>query len=84
MHEPRLRFYAVYVSSDSFSVQAGFPNWSILEASLNPGPFTIKEHVILTIMSLTIATSHTCILFIQPVYYDQMYDLSCKYHPFDW
>ena len=27
------------------------PNWRIFGVSLNPGPFTIKEHVLLTIMS---------------------------------
>jgi len=27
------------------------PNWSIFGISLNPGPFTIKEHVLVTIMA---------------------------------
>lgn len=27
------------------------PNWRIFGISINPGPFTIKEHVLVTIMA---------------------------------
>jgi hypothetical protein len=28
------------------------PNWKILGVSINPGPFTVKEHVLITVNSL--------------------------------
>ncbi|KAF9233210.1 OPT oligopeptide transporter protein-domain-containing protein [Melanogaster broomeanus] len=42
------------------------PNWSIFGIPLNPGPFTIKEHVLVTIMA------STDIVAVQRVYYGQV------------
>ena len=33
------------------------PRWKILGVSINPGPFSVKEHVIVTIMAGVGATS---------------------------
>ncbi|KAG6373666.1 OPT oligopeptide transporter [Boletus reticuloceps] len=51
------------------------PNWRIFGVSLNPGPFTIKEHVLLTIMSTVGSGSAyaTDIVAVQRVYYQQTY-----------
>ncbi|KAA1468341.1 small oligopeptide transporter [Dentipellis sp. KUC8613] len=40
------------------------PRWRIFGYSLNPGPFTVKEHVLVT----------TDIIAVQRVYYDQKYN----------
>ncbi|KAI0286278.1 OPT oligopeptide transporter [Russula brevipes] len=49
------------------------PNVSIFGMPLNPGPFTIKEHVIITIMAGIGATSAyaTDIVAVQKVFYNQ-------------
>lgn len=41
------------------AAQAWTPNWSIFGVKLNPGPFTIKEHVLVTVRSPTsVLNSH--------------------------
>ena len=39
------------------------PNWSIFGVSLNPGPFTVKEHVLLSIMATVGAGCLSVVLF---------------------
>ncbi|KAF8139359.1 OPT oligopeptide transporter [Mycena galopus ATCC 62051] len=45
------------------------PNWKVFGVSLNPGPFTVKEHVLITV----------CTIAVQRVYYNQTYNFSCKF-----
>ena len=33
---------------------AWLPNWTILGVSINPGPFTVKEHVLITVCTPSI------------------------------
>jgi len=56
------------------------PNVKILGVHLNPGPFTIKEHVLATIMASVGAGSAyaTDIVAVQRVYYNQTYNFSCQ------
>ena len=56
------------------------PNVKIFGLELNPGPFTIKEHVLATIMA-SVATGSayaTDIVAVQRVYYDQNYPFICE------
>mgnify|MGYP001455803265 CR=1 FL=1 len=57
------------------------PNVKIFGAELNPGPFTIKEHVLATIMSTVGASSAyaTDIVAVQKVFYNQEYSFACMY-----
>ncbi|KAF7313127.1 OPT oligopeptide transporter [Mycena kentingensis (nom. inval.)] len=57
------------------------PNVSILGISLNPGPFTIKEHVLVTIMAGVGSGSAyaTDIVAVQRVYYDQTFNFSYQW-----
>ncbi|KAG8215868.1 OPT oligopeptide transporter protein-domain-containing protein [Butyriboletus roseoflavus] len=57
------------------------PNWRIFGISLNPGPFTIKEHVLLTIMATVSSSSAyaTDIVAVQRVYYNQTYNFSYQW-----
>ncbi|KAF7334639.1 OPT oligopeptide transporter [Mycena venus] len=57
------------------------PNVSILGVQLNPGPFTIKEHVIITIMAGVGAGSAyaTDIVAVQRVYYDQTFNFGYQW-----
>lgn len=57
------------------------PNWRIFGHQLNPGPFTIKEHVLITIMASVGATSAyaTDIVAVQRVYYDQNYNFGYQW-----
>ncbi|KAI5994878.1 OPT oligopeptide transporter protein-domain-containing protein [Pisolithus marmoratus] len=56
------------------------PNWRIFGYQLNPGPFTIKEHVLVTIMASVGAVSAyaTDVVAVQRVYYDQKYNFGCE------
>ncbi|EEB95104.1 hypothetical protein MPER_05982, partial [Moniliophthora perniciosa FA553] len=58
-----------------------FPSWRIFGVSLNPGPFTIKEHVLITVMASISAQSAyaTQIIATQRVYYNQVFSF-----PFQW
>ncbi|KAF7355477.1 OPT oligopeptide transporter [Mycena sanguinolenta] len=57
------------------------PNVKILGVDLNPGPFTIKEHVLITIMASVGAGSAyaTDIVAVQRVYYNQIYNFSFQW-----
>ncbi|KAF7291148.1 OPT oligopeptide transporter [Mycena indigotica] len=57
------------------------PNISIFGVQLNPGPFTIKEHVIITIMAGVGAGSAyaTDIVAVQRVYYDQTFNFGYQW-----
>ncbi|KIJ19317.1 hypothetical protein PAXINDRAFT_174878 [Paxillus involutus ATCC 200175] len=57
------------------------PNWRIFGVSLNPGPFTIKEHVLVTIMASVGGYSAyaTDIIAVQRVYYGQTYNFSYQW-----
>ncbi|KAJ7129479.1 small oligopeptide transporter [Mycena epipterygia] len=57
------------------------PNVKIFGLELNPGPFTIKEHVLVTIMASVGAGSAyaTDIIAVQRVYYDQTYNFSFQW-----
>ena len=57
------------------------PRWTIFGASLNPGPFTVKEHVLVTIMA-TVGSQSACatdIVAVQRVYYNQTYNFGCTF-----
>ncbi|KAH7909749.1 OPT oligopeptide transporter protein-domain-containing protein [Hygrophoropsis aurantiaca] len=60
---------------------AYLPRKRILGISLNPGPFTIKEHVLITIMASVGAQSAyaTDIIAVQRVYYNQNYSFSYQW-----
>ncbi|KDR72867.1 hypothetical protein GALMADRAFT_228557 [Galerina marginata CBS 339.88] len=57
------------------------PNVSIFGVALNPGPFTIKEHVLATIMASVGAGSAyaTDIVAVQRVFYNQTYNFSYQW-----
>jgi len=56
------------------------PNVKIFGVAINPGPFTIKEHVLSTIMATVGAYSAyaTDIVAVQRVFYNQNYNFSCE------
>ncbi|KAJ7894815.1 OPT oligopeptide transporter [Mycena leptocephala] len=58
-----------------------FPNISLFGLQLNPGPFSIKEHVLITIMAGVGAGSAyaTDIVAVQRVYYDQTYNFGYQW-----
>ncbi|KAJ3571959.1 hypothetical protein NP233_g3403 [Leucocoprinus birnbaumii] len=60
---------------------AFLPNWSIFGLPLNPGPFTVKEHVLVTIMATVGWQSAyaTDIIAVQRVYYNQTYNFSYQW-----
>jgi hypothetical protein len=55
------------------------PNVKIWGISVNPGPFSIKEHVLITIMGSVGATSAyaTDLVAVQRVFYGQIYNFGC-------
>ncbi|KAJ6628838.1 OPT oligopeptide transporter [Mycena sp. CBHHK59/15] len=57
------------------------PNVKIFGLELNPGPFSIKEHVLVTIMASVGAGSAyaTDIVAVQRVYYNQTYNFSFQW-----
>ncbi|KZT18817.1 small oligopeptide transporter [Neolentinus lepideus HHB14362 ss-1] len=57
------------------------PNVTIFGIHINPGPFTVKEHVIITIMATVGATSAyaTDIIAVQRVYYNQRYNFGYQW-----
>ncbi|KAG9225680.1 hypothetical protein CCMSSC00406_0007537 [Pleurotus cornucopiae] len=57
------------------------PNVKIFGISLNPGPFSIKEHVLITIMATVGAFSAyaTDIVAVQRVYYGQIYNFGYQW-----
>ncbi|KAF8518158.1 small oligopeptide transporter [Hysterangium stoloniferum] len=57
------------------------PDWKIFGVSLNPGPFSVKEHVLITVMAGVGAGSAyaTDIIAVQRVFYDQIYNFSYQW-----
>ncbi|KAL5513349.1 hypothetical protein ACEPAH_3748 [Sanghuangporus vaninii] len=57
------------------------PNVTIFGSPLNPGPFTVKEHVLATIMATVAGGSAyaTDIVAVQRVYYNQTYNFSYQW-----
>jgi OPT family small oligopeptide transporter len=57
------------------------PNWRIFGISINPGPFTIKEHVLVTIMATVGYQSAyaTDIVAVQRVYYNQIFNFGYQW-----
>ncbi|KAG5730198.1 hypothetical protein E4T56_gene11694 [Termitomyces sp. T112] len=57
------------------------PSWKIFGVSLNPGPFSIKEHVLITIMATVGYQSAyaTDIVAVQRVFYDQIFNFGYKW-----
>ncbi|KAJ8595082.1 OPT oligopeptide transporter [Rhizopogon salebrosus TDB-379] len=57
------------------------PNISVFGARLNPGPFTIKEHVLITIMATVGWQSAyaTDIIAVQRVFYGQVFNFSYQW-----
>ncbi|TCD71650.1 hypothetical protein EIP91_007397 [Steccherinum ochraceum] len=57
------------------------PNVKIFGLALNPGPFNVKEHVLITIMASVGASSAyaTDIVAVQRVYYNQIYNFSYQW-----
>jgi OPT family small oligopeptide transporter len=60
---------------------AWLPNVTILGVRINPGPFTIKEHVLITVMATVgIGSAYaTDIIAVQRVYYNQRYNFSYQW-----
>ena len=61
--------------------EAFVPQWSILGVPLNPGPFTVKEHVLVTIMGGVGAVSAyaTDIIAVQRVFYNQQFSFAFQW-----
>ncbi|PAV19757.1 OPT oligopeptide transporter [Pyrrhoderma noxium] len=57
------------------------PNVTVFGLELNPGPFTVKEHVLATIMATVASGSAyaTDIVAVQRVYYNQVYNFSYQW-----
>ncbi|KAF8994641.1 oligopeptide transporter [Cyathus striatus] len=57
------------------------PNVKVFGIELNPGPFTVKEHVLATIMASVGATTAyaTDVVAVQRVYYNQTYNFSYQW-----
>ncbi|KAG6872081.1 hypothetical protein C0995_013225 [Termitomyces sp. Mi166 len=60
---------------------AWIPDWTIFGLRLNPGPFMVKEHVLITIMATVGYQSAyaTDIVAVQRVYYNQLYNFSYQW-----
>ncbi|THG98061.1 hypothetical protein EW145_g7488 [Phellinidium pouzarii] len=61
--------------------EAVVPRWKVFRLSLNPGPFTVKEHVLITIMGTVGAASAyaTDVIAVQHVYYNQRYSFAYQW-----
>ncbi|KAI5830219.1 small oligopeptide transporter [Schizophyllum commune Tattone D] len=57
------------------------PNWSIFGIPLNPGPFSVKEHVLITIMSSIGAQSAyaTEVVAVQRYFYNQTFSFAYQW-----
>ncbi|KAJ3729965.1 small oligopeptide transporter, partial [Lentinula guzmanii] len=57
------------------------PSISVLKRPLNPGPFSIKEHVLSAVMASVAAQSaySTDIIAVQRVFYGEIYSFLCKW-----
>ncbi|KAI5117567.1 hypothetical protein M0805_009645 [Coniferiporia weirii] len=61
--------------------EALVPHWTVFGFSLNPGPFTVKEHVLVTIMGGVAAASAyaTDVIAVQHVFYHQRYSFGYQW-----
>ncbi|KAF8518110.1 small oligopeptide transporter [Hysterangium stoloniferum] len=55
------------------------PDWKIFGVSLNPGPFSVKEHVLITVMAGTGSGHASEIVAVQRVFYNQIYNFSYQW-----
>ncbi|KIK65895.1 hypothetical protein GYMLUDRAFT_38376 [Collybiopsis luxurians FD-317 M1] len=58
------------------------PRWTVFGLSLNPGPFTIKEHVMITVSGATVGQASaygTDIIAVQRVFYNQKYSFAYQW-----
>ncbi|GJJ11907.1 hypothetical protein Clacol_006145 [Clathrus columnatus] len=57
------------------------PNWKIFGLSLNPGPFSVKEHVLITTMATVAGQSAyaTDIIAVQRVFYKQQFNFAYQW-----
>ncbi|KAF8920283.1 OPT oligopeptide transporter protein-domain-containing protein [Mucidula mucida] len=55
------------------------PRWKIFGISLNPSPFTVKEHVLITASVGADSAYATDIIAVQRVYYHQRYNFSYQW-----
>ncbi|KAJ6602371.1 OPT oligopeptide transporter [Mycena sp. CBHHK59/15] len=78
---PSVNITAIVAQLLSFPVgraaAAYIPNWRIMGVSLNPGPFTVKEHVLIT--ANVGAGSAYATVAVQRVYYNQTYNFSYQW-----
>ncbi|KDR68806.1 hypothetical protein GALMADRAFT_256667 [Galerina marginata CBS 339.88] len=58
---------------------AWLPNWTIFGVHINPGPFTVKEHVLITATVGAGSAYATDIIAVQRVYYNQTYNFSYQW-----
>ncbi|PPQ95763.1 LOW QUALITY PROTEIN: hypothetical protein CVT26_015850 [Gymnopilus dilepis] len=58
---------------------AWLPNWTIFGVRINPGPFTVKEHVLITATVGAGSAYATDIIAVQRVYYNQIYNFSYQW-----
>ncbi|KAE9404412.1 OPT oligopeptide transporter [Gymnopus androsaceus JB14] len=58
---------------------AYLPRWNIFGVELNPGPFTIKEHVLITATVGSSSAYGTDIIAVQRVLYNQSYSFSYQW-----
>ncbi|KAJ7489558.1 small oligopeptide transporter, partial [Mycena latifolia] len=56
-----------------------FPNISVFGLAINPGPFSIKEHVLITIMAGVASGSAygTDVIAVQKTFYDESFSFPC-------
>ncbi|KAF9261975.1 small oligopeptide transporter [Marasmius fiardii PR-910] len=54
-------------------------NWTLFGYELNPGPFSIKEHVLITASVASESAYATDIVAVQRVYYNQVYNFSYQW-----
>lgn len=59
------------------------PDVTIFGAHLSPGSFTVKEHVLVTIMATVgYSPAYACdVVAVERVCYHQTWNFSCKYFP---
>ncbi|KAG9002079.1 hypothetical protein FRB93_011852 [Tulasnella sp. JGI-2019a] len=63
------------------ALDAVTPNWTIFGVELNPGPFSIKEHVLITIIASVGSGSAyaTDVIAVQRVFYNQQWSFSYQW-----
>ncbi|KAJ7159688.1 small oligopeptide transporter [Mycena filopes] len=80
---PSVTITAIVAQLLSFPVgraaAAYIPNWTVFGVRLNPGPFTVKEHVLITASVGAGSAYATDIVAVQRVYYSQIYNFSYQW-----